>query len=236
MILAAGLGTRLSPLTDNKPKAMVPFKGVPLVERVIRNLASAGVDQIIVNVHHYAEQVIEFLDRLDVAGVKLSISDERHQLMDTGGALPYAREYFSGEEDFLVHNVDVVTNLDIAALIKAHSRGDALVTMAVKKRPTSRYLMFDSKGFLCGWRHNETGEQRIVRKPCGTMEDFGNSCVQVINKEFFTHFPDPQPLNLTNMYLDLAGDYRIQPFIHNEDYWYDLGRYQNYLKADKEVF
>ena len=236
MILAAGLGTRLSPLTDDKPKALIPFKGVTLLERVIRNLAAAGIDHIIVNVHHFAEQVIEFMDHLNVEGVKLLISDETRQLMNTGGALLHAREFFAGEEDFLVHNVDVVTNLDISDLINAHSQGDAMVTMAVKKRHTSRSLMFDSNGYLCGWRHNETGEERIVRKPEGIPEDYGNSCVQVIKSEFLSYFSDPEPLNLTNMYLDLAGDHRIRPFIHNEDYWYDLGRYQSYLNADKEVF
>jgi len=236
MILAAGLGTRLRPLTDNTPKALIPFKGMPLVERIIRNLATAGIEQIIVNTHHYAEQVIKFLDQLDIEGVRLSVSDESDQLMDTGGALLHARDFFDGEENFLVHNVDVITNLDITALINSHLKGDALVTMAVKNRPTSRSLLFDEKGYLCGWRHNETSEERIVRKPDGKLEDYGNSCVQVINSEFLTHFPDTQALNLTNMYLELAGDHRIKPFVHNEDYWYDLGRYQNYLIADKKVF
>ena len=116
MILAGGLGTRLSPLTDNKPKALVPFKGVPLLERVVRNIAAAGINHIIVNVHHFAEQVIEFMDHLHIDGVELSVSDETRQLMDTGGALLHAREFFEGDEDFLVHNVDVVTNLDISAI------------------------------------------------------------------------------------------------------------------------
>jgi hypothetical protein len=114
--------------------------------------------------------------------------------------------------------------------------GDSLVTIAVKKRKTSRSLLFDEKGWLSGWRHNETGEERITRDFSGSLDDFGNSCVQVIRKEFFDHFVDNEPLNLTNMYLDLSPDHRIKPFIHNSDYWYDLGRYENYLIADKEVF
>ncbi len=236
MILAAGLATRLRPLTDNKPKALVPFKGMPLVERIIRNLASAGVDHIVVNVHHYARQVAEFLDSLEIPGTALSVSDETAQLMDTGGALLLARDHFLEEEYFLVHNVDVITNLDITYLLDAHIKGDAMVTLAVKKRPTSRSLLFDNLGNLSGWRHNETGEERIVRKTSGGMEEYGNSCIQVISRDFFSHFPSIQPMNLTEMYLELADIHRIQPFIHNEDYWYDLGRYKNYLKADKEVF
>lgn len=236
MILAAGLGTRLRPLTDNLPKALVPFKGIPLLERIIRNIASAGIDHIVVNVHHHAEQVIQFLEKLEVPGTSLSISDERDQLMDTGGALLLARQIFQNEECFLLHNVDVITNLDITSLLRAHQDGEALVTLAVKKRNTSRSLLFNAEGYLSGWRHNETGEERIVRNSESPLHDYGNSCIQVISGDFFLHFSETRPLNLTGMYLDLAKDYRIQPFIHNEDYWYDLGSYDNYLKADKEVF
>jgi NDP-sugar pyrophosphorylase family protein len=236
MILAAGLGTRLRPLTDNKPKALIPFKAIPLLERIIRNLALAGIDHIIVNVHHFAGQVREFLDQLELPGVKLSVSNETEHLMDTGGALLHAREYFINEKDFLVHNVDVITNLDIRARVTAHRGSDALATLAVKKRPTSRSLLFDENGLLSGWRHNETGEESLIRETGAGLDDYGNSCVQVINKEFFTRFPENRALNLTNMYLELARDSQIRAFIHNEDYWYDVGRYENYLKADKEVF
>jgi len=236
MILAAGLGTRLRPLTDNKPKALVLFNGVPLLERVIRNLARAGCDHIVVNVHHFAEQVMNFLEQLDTPGVQITVSDEREQLMDTGGALLHAREFLQDDKDFLVHNVDVVTNLDIQALIAAHNNSDAMVTLAVKKRQTSRSLLFDQDGLLSGWRHNETGEERLMRGTGEGLEDYGNSCIQVIRGEFFRHFPETRALNLTNMYLELAKEHQIRPFIHDEDYWYDLGRYDSYLKADKEVF
>lgn len=236
MILAAGLGTRLKPLTNEKPKALVPFQGIPLLERVVRKLAAAGIDHIIINVHHFGDQVIDLISRLDVRGTVLSVSDEREKLMDTGGAILQARNYFTGEPDFLVHNVDVLTNLDIPALIKAHRSGEALVTVAVKQRPTTRSLLFDHQGFLSGWRQNETGETRIVRKASGGLEDYGNSCIQVISGEFFNYFPETLVRNLTDQYLELAPNHRIQPYIHNEDYWYDLGRFESFRKADKEVF
>ncbi len=236
MILAAGLGTRLRPLTDDRPKALVAFKGMAMVERIIRNLASAGIHQVIVNVHHFAGQVIDFLDQLDVPGTRITVSDEREMLQDTGGALLHARDFLAGEDDFLVHNVDVLTDLDIPALIRAHKGREALATLAVKKRSTSRSLLFDEQGFLCGWRHNMTGETRIVRRSKGSLVEYGNSCVQVIRGELFRHYPENQILNLTDMYLDLAANHRIQPFIHNEDFWFDLGSYENYLKADKEIF
>jgi len=236
IILAAGMGTRLKPLTDNTPKALVPFQGMPMVERIIRNLADTGVYDIMVNVHHFANQVMEFLDNLVVEGVSLHISDETGELMDTGGAILQAREFLKGEEDFIVHNVDVFTNLDIGGLIRNHRDGKALATMAVKKRPTSRSLLFDGTGSLCGWIHNETGEKRMVRTPTGSLEDFGNTCVQVINAGFLDFFPKTEPRSLTEMYLELAGRQKIGVFIHNQDYWYDLGRYNNFVKADKEVF
>jgi NDP-sugar pyrophosphorylase family protein len=235
IILAAGLGTRLKPLTDHTPKALIPFKGMPMVERVIRNLANAGISQVMVNVHHHAGRVVEFLEGLMVEGVELRVSDETGQLMDTGGALLQARQFLQEEESFLVHNVDVFTNLDIPELIRCHQEGDALVTLAVKKRPTSRSLLFDDAGCLCGWVHNETGKKKMVRKPVGSQEDFGNTCVQVIDAGFLDFFPETSPRSLTDMYLELAGQQRIRPFIHNQDYWYDLGRYENFIKADKAL-
>jgi len=236
MILAAGLGKRLQPLTDKQPKALVPFKGIPMLERVIRNLAAAGIDQIVVNVHHFSAEVIRFIDQMNIPGIRIFISDESEQLMDTGGGLLQARQYFQDEKDFLVHNVDIVSNLDLSSLIEAHRNGNAIVTMAVKKRPTSRSLIFNTDGCLCGWRHNESGEEKFLKNVTPALEDFGNSCVQVINGKFFEYFPETQAANLTNMYLGIAEKQCIRPFIHNDDYWYDLGRYENYLKADKQVF
>ena len=230
------MGTRLKPLTDNTPKALVPFQGMPMVERIIRNLADAGVYDIMVNVHHFAGKVVEFLDNLVLEGVSLHISDETGELMDTGGAILQARDFLKGENDFIVHNVDVFTNLDIGDLLRNHKDGKALATMAVKKRPTSRSLLFDGTGSLCGWIHNETGQKRMVRSPSGSLEDFGNTCVQVINADFLDFFPKTEPRSLTEMYLELAEQHKIGAFIHNQDYWYDLGRYNNFVKADKEVF
>jgi len=233
IILAAGLGSRLKPLTENTPKALVSFRGTPMVERIIRNLADAGVKDIMVNVHHFAGQVVEFLDKLEVEGVNLYISDETGELMDTGGAILLAREFLAKDQDFIVHNVDVYTDLDISNLISDHRDGEALATLAVKKRQTSRSLLFDETGSLCGWIHNETGEKRMVRTPSGSLEDYGNTCVQVINAEFLDFFPKTEPRSLTEMYLELAERHMIGAYTHNQDYWYDLGRYKNFLKADK---
>ena len=215
---------------------MVPFKGIPMVERVIRNIADAGISHVIVNVHHYAEELTRFLSGLKIAGMQIEISDERGQLMDTGGAILQARNFFMNDEAFLVHNVDVHTNLDIPALLRSHFEEDCLVSMAVKERRTSRSLLFSSDGLLAGWRHNETGEERYPDGPQPNLKAFGNSCIQVINTGFFKHFPETKPISLVNMYLDIAKDEKIRAFIHNDDYWYDLGRYENFVQAEKEKF
>jgi len=236
MILAAGFGTRLRPLTDIKPKALVPFGGVPMVEGVIRKLANAGINEIIVNVHHFAGDVIAFLKTMGIPGIKIYISDESEELMDTGGAILKARDFLLDEKAFLIHNVDVYSSLDISALIDAHYKDDCLVSIAVKKRSTSRSLLFNRENLLAGWRNNETGEELIISREAESLQDFGNSCVQVINSELLDYYPDTKPLSLTKMYLDLAPQHKIRAYVHNEDYWFDLGRFENFQSAEKELF
>ena len=175
MILAAGLGTRLRPLTNSRPKALVPFRGVPMLEGVIRKLVNAGINEVIVNVHHFARDVIAYLDGLNSPGLTVHISDESDELMDTGGAILKARDLLHDEKAFLVHNVDVFTNLDLSALIEAHLKDDCLVSIAVKSRSTSRSLLFDKENLLAGWRHNETGEEFIITGQVEELQDFGNS-------------------------------------------------------------
>jgi NDP-sugar pyrophosphorylase family protein len=206
-----------------------------MVEGIIRKLYLAGIREIVVNVHHYAEQVIDFLGQLGLPGLEIYISDERECLMDTGGAILQAREQFQGEESFLVHNVDVWTNLDISALMKAHRKEAPLVTMAVKKRSTSRSLLFDQDGLLAGWRHNETGEERILAADKENLEDYGNSCIQIIHTKFLDLQSGTEPRPLVPMFLDLAAEHKIISFVHNDDYWYDLGRYRNFLKAEQDT-
>jgi MurNAc alpha-1-phosphate uridylyltransferase len=232
MILAAGLATRLRPLTDHTPKALVKFNQVPLFHRVVQNLFDAGIEGIIVNIHHYPDQVIAFLEGKEYYGGKVVISDERDQLMDTGGALKHAAWFLDDGNPFLVHNVDVYTNLDIRKLIDHHTCDNALVTMAVKDRPTSRSLLFNEHLQLIGWRHNETGKEINVYEDQQVAYAYGNSCVQVIQPVFFKMVDSEDPFSLTESYLDLARNHVIRGFEHNKDYWFDLGRYDNFRKAE----
>ncbi|MBL7113662.1 MAG: NTP transferase domain-containing protein [Bacteroidales bacterium] len=232
MILAAGLATRLKPLTDHIPKALVRFNTVPLLHRVVNNIFDAGIEAIVVNVHHFPDQVINFLQEQKYYGGRVVISDEKEQLMDTGGAIIHAAWFLNDGNPFLVHNVDVYTNLNIKKLIDYHLKGNGLATIAVKDRPTSRSLLFDDQLQLIGWKHNETGEEIHLKDKQQVAYAYGNSCVQVIQPEFFKLVNLEGPFSLTESYLDLARDHTIRGFEHNDDYWFDLGRYENFNNAE----
>lgn len=158
MIFAAGLGSRLKPLTDNMPKALVPVAGKPMLEHVILKLKEAGFDQIVINIHHLGQQIIDFLQANNNFGVKIYISDERDYLLDTGGGIKKAALFLQGDEPFLVHNVDILSNVDLKLLYQQHVNNNALATLLVSQRQTSRYLLFNQENKLCGWRNHATGE------------------------------------------------------------------------------
>jgi MurNAc alpha-1-phosphate uridylyltransferase len=235
MILAAGQGTRLKPLTDHTPKPLVRFNGVPLLEIIIKRLFVSGIDEIVINIHHMADQVLDFLEVKNYYDGRVLISDERDRLMDTGGGVLKARDLLYSDEPFLLHNVDVLTNLDINQLISSHKSEKALITIAVKKRSTSRLLLFDENNCLAGWHHNETGEMRIVREYDGELSSYGNSCVYIFNSEFFDLVDHREPVSLTDIYLELAMQHKIKAFIHNDDFWFNLGLYESFMKAETEI-
>lgn len=151
MIFAAGLGTRLKPLTDNMPKALVPVAGIPMLERVILRLKENGFDNITVNIHHFGQQIIDFLNAHNNFGVQIHISDERDLLLDTGGAIRKARPFLDGNEPFLVHNADILTDIDLRTFYQYHLDNHAEASLLVSKRKTSRYLLFDQHYQLKGW-------------------------------------------------------------------------------------
>lgn len=161
MILAAGLGTRLRPLTDTMPKALVPVDGRPMLEHVLLRLKAAGANEVVVNIHHFGQQIVDFLRANDNFGLHVHISDERERLLDTGGALLHARTFLERTpEPFLVHNVDIRSDADLAHLYEHHRRSDADATLLVSPRQTSRDLLLDPASHLSGWRNRTTGETR----------------------------------------------------------------------------
>ncbi|NLO69058.1 MAG: NTP transferase domain-containing protein [Bacteroidales bacterium] len=236
MILAAGLGTRLQPLTDSKPKALLEINGVSLLEMAIRRVAGAGIRDIVINVHHFAGQVIDFLNKADSFGLNIMISDESDLLLDTGGALKKAAHFFNGEEDFLIHNVDVLTDLNINELIIDHQRSGARATLAVRERPTSRNLLIDQSGQLCGWEYPEKHLRVLNRDSIRGLRPVAFSCIYLLSTKLFEKMPEDQVFGLMPWLLSLCGQEGIRTWEHPAGFWYEAGRPESLAQAEKKLF
>ncbi len=224
MILAAGMGTRLRPITNTIPKALVMVGGRTLLEGAIRHLADYGVKEIIINVHHFADQVIQYLDQNKNFGLNISISDERDQLLDTGGGLKKVSRFFAGGKPFFVRNVDIVSDLDLHCMMKQHLESNALATLAIRKRETSRYFLFDPELRLCGWTNLKTGEEILSLETKMYLEMFAFSGIQVINPDIFSLITQEGKFSLTSLYLNLAKDNLIRGFLDTSSVWKDVGK------------
>jgi len=239
MILAAGLGTRLRPLTDARPKALVTVAGRPMLYWVIRRLARHGFTDIIINAHHFAEQIVAFAATYDGAGVSLTVSVEE-EILDTGGGVRKAAWFFDRDEPFLVHNVDVLTDLDLSGLMKAHRASEAgsasgvLVTVAVKGRKSSRHLLFDEAGRLGGWRSDITGETRMVRPMEGPVTSLPFMGVYVMSPTALCKMTGTGSFSIIDFFLDLArtGE-TVQAYRAEEARWADLGSVDRIAAAEQ---
>jgi NDP-sugar pyrophosphorylase family protein len=235
MILAAGFGTRLRPLTDGRPKALVTVAGKTLLEITIERLRNFGVTEIIVNVHHFAEQIEEFLREHRNFGLRIEISRE-DELLDTGGGLKKAAWFFRGDEaPFLLHNVDVLSAIDLGAMLKAHRDRRALATLAVMQRKTSRYLLFDDVGQLCGRRAGVDGEPEMAR-PAETTQARAFCGIHVIEPRLLSMLTEQGAFSIIPAYLRLAADgERIAAFQADAYSWRDVGKLEDLAEAEKEL-
>lgn len=240
MIFAAGLGTRLRPLTDNMPKAMVPVDGKPMLQRVIENLAHHGFHEIVVNVHHFGEQIIDFLDINNNFGLDITVSDERKQILDTGGGILAARRMLDDGEPFLVHNADILTTLDLTAIYKHHLQSNADATLLVKNRKTERYLLFDNKNQLHGWINKKTGETR----PSGfsvtdnLYNEFAFGGIHVLSPSVFDQlegYTEEPKFSITPFYIDKCNELKISGYNPSGYEWFDIGKPET-LAAATEYF
>ncbi len=233
MILAAGKGTRLQPLTNKIPKALVEIHGKPLLDIIINKLKNYGFTDIIVNVHHFADKIIDYIEHKDF-GINIEISDERDQLLDTGGGILKAKWFFKDVDAFLVYNVDILSDINLYDLYNAHVNSDALVTMAVKNRQTSRQLLFDSGGYLCQWKNIETGEIKNARTPFGELNPLAFSGIHILDTNIFKHITETGSFSIIHTYLRLAEKFAIKSYIHNYSKWFDMGRYQYVQEFNKD--
>lgn len=225
MIFAAGFGTRLKPLTDSKPKALVEIGGRTFLEIVIRKLLRAGADEIVVNVHHFADKIEEYLKAKNNFGVCIHISDERDFLLDTGGGLKKAAPFLEGNEPVIIHNVDVLSNLDLANVVAFHLKKKALATIVARERQTQRYLLFDQNHRLVGWENIQTGETKIVDpRKFVNAAPLAFSGIQVLNPEIFSLITQEGKFSIIDTYLELAKDYKILAYTDQSDLWMDIGK------------
>jgi NDP-sugar pyrophosphorylase family protein len=222
MIFAAGLGTRFKPWTDRHPKALALINGKSLLERNIRYLQQFGISEVLVNVHHFADQIIDAIEANRGWGSHLSISDETDEVLETGGGLKKAAWYFPAEP-FVVMNADILTDLDLNTMISFHNRLAPLATLAVTKRSSSRYFLFDSGDQLCGWRNIKTGAERIsVRGQSTTEKAF--SGVHIISPELFPLMHQQGKFSIVDVYLELAASRPIRGFDHTGSKLVDVGK------------
>jgi len=226
MIFSAGLGTRFKPWTDEHPKALAVVNGKSLLQRNIEYLQQYGIAEVAVNVHHFADQLIGTVIKTKGWGSKITISDERDQLLETGGGLLKAKEFFIPDEKFITCNADILTDLDINKLIAFHTEKKALISFGVTQRKTSRYLLFDENDRLCGWRNATTGEDKISI-PKSQYREKAYSCVVVFEYDIFRLMEEKGFLgkfSLIDVYLALAAEYLILGFDHTCDKLVDVGK------------
>jgi NDP-sugar pyrophosphorylase family protein len=231
MIFAAGLGTRFKPWTDHHPKALALVNGKSLLQRNIEYLQQYGITEVVVNVHHFADQVEEAVQNNEGWGSKITISDERDVVLETGGGLLKAKDFLTDNGPFVILNVDILTNLDLSSLESFYQSRKPLIAFGVTDRKTSRNFLFDEHMQLCGWRNKTTGEEKISRKKSFYIER-AYSCVAVFNPLVFTCIKQSGKFSLTETYLDLARDHAVLGFDHSGDLLVDVGKPESVAVAE----
>ncbi len=245
MIFAAGLGSRLKPFTDRHPKALAEVGGTPMLGLVIGKLKRAGVTDMVVNVHHFATQITDYLDANGNFGVRIDVSDESDRLLDTGGGILAAREWLDGDAPFIVHNADILTDFDISDMVAAHNRGNADVSLLTASRKTSRYLLFDNDGNLRGWENISTGELKPASLTSADGLDalaFGG--IHVISPRVFdalagysrdNYGEGRHTFSIIPFYVDSCDSLKISSYQPAGDYrWHDIGKPQSLVEANED--
>ncbi len=233
MILAAGLGTRLKPITETIPKALVRVDGITLLEHAIAHLKQYRVDQIILNVHHFADQVMKFVEENHGFGIQILFSDEREELLETGGGLKKAGWFFGDGKPFLLRNVDVISDLDLGKLYSHHVSSEAMATLVVRSRETSRYFLFDKDNQLCGWTNLKTGKKRWVTGPVPESRMLAFSGIQVLDPAILPLITETGRFSLTDIYLRLAGSQKIKGYFDEDSLWKDIGKSPDDLQMNQ---
>ena len=225
MIFAAGLGTRLKPFTDSHPKALALVNGKTLLERNISYLHEFGISEIVINVHHFASQIADFIERYRSSNINIHLSNEVEGPFETGGGLAFASEFFKASTNpFIVMNADILTNLDLNGMFEFHQKVSPLATLAVTKRESSRQFLFDDQLKLVGWRNNNTLETKWVDGECPSAEPFSFSGIHVLSPAIFDLMPSSGVFSITDVYLKLAAIRQVVGYNHSGDLVLDVGK------------
>lgn len=228
MIFAAGLGTRLYPLTADRPKALVAIDGVTLLEQAINKLTEAGITDIVINIHHFSDLVREFISNNSFHAT-INLSDESEKLLDTGGGLKFAAPFFQNTKHILLYNVDVISTINLRKMLDFHLQQDALATLAVQNRETFRYFIFDNNSNqLCGWTNVKTDEKIEINSMQQEMK-LAFSGIHIVSSKILDCIPENEKISLTKIYLTLASQYKIVAYDHSEDSWQDMGKYEEVI-------
>ena len=239
MIFAAGMGTRLKPLTDTIPKALVPVSGKPLLQHVIEKLRNYGFDEIIINIHHFADQIIDFVASENHFNIRIEFSDEREELLDTGGGVNKASWFFDDGKPFLVHNVDILSTIDLTALYTSHISNNALATLVCSDRQTSRYLLFDREHHLKGWINETTGE---IKSPLSSLQPhhylkLAFSGIHILEPSIFPYMHDfPARFPIIDFYLSLCDRHSISCFAPKDLKMMDVGKLNSLKEAERFLY
>ena len=231
MIFAAGMGTRLKPFTDNHPKALAQVNGVPLLERNIKYLQSYGINDFVINIHHFGGQILAFLGENDNFGANIEISNESDELLETGGGLLFAKRFLENEKTFLIMNVDILTDLNITNFINIHELKGGMVTLAVSDRDSTRKLMFNDKMYLKGWKNLTTNKKTVVGG-IFKLRELAFSGVHCVNSEIFTKITRTGKFSIMDEYLDMMKEDIIIGYQHTANL-VDVGKPESVAEAEK---
>lgn len=239
MIFAAGLGTRLRPLTNDRPKALVEVGGVAMLERVINRLKAHGITEIVINIHHFGEKIIDFVKENNNFGITIHISDERDLLLDTGGGILKAQQWLDGNEPIIIHNADILTDFDLHKMVEQHINSNADATLLVADRKTARYFYIGENNRLNGWTNISTGEVKpadYIALNTDKLRAFGG--VHIVSPSIFSelqNYSTEPKFSITPFYIDRCKDLKIMGYTPNEKYqWHDIGKIESIAIAEQE--
>ena len=235
MIFAAGLGTRLRPITDTIPKALVEVNGKPLLWHTIERLKRAGYNEIIINIHHFGNQIIEYVEANDSFGIRVEFSDERDALLNTGGGIKHAGWFFDDGEPFLIHNVDIFTNIDLQKFRNDFIESNAMVSMVVSERDTARYLLFDDEQLLRGWTNKKTGD---IKSPVSNFDpsnytEYAFSGIHMLSPDILKCMNSyPDSFSIIDFYIAMSSDIAIRGWVPNQLQMIDVGKHESLALAE----